>query len=190
VLEVRGFLFTELVEFVEQAHGLELVDRWLDSCKLESGGAFVATDHYSIAEMTELVTKLSETIDVPVPDLLRIFGEHIFSFLVRTHPGVMDKVTDPLTLFENLEGHVHVEVRKLYPGAEVPHFRSRRLGDGRMILTYESSRALGDLAHGLIIGAAKHYERKIEIERNDLSDGAGTCVEFHLTLDEADERPE
>ena len=171
-----------MVEFVEGAHGLELTDRWLDSCQLESGGAFVATDSYPMSELGELVTRLSETLDAPLPDLLRAFGEHLFGYLASRHGHVMERIDDPLQLFENLENHVHVEVRKLYPDAEVPRFQSERLGEDEMRLVYESSRGLADLAHGLILGAGRHFDCEIDIARRDLSEGAGTQVEFLLSL--------
>jgi hypothetical protein len=181
-----GFIFTELVEFVESAHGEDFVDQWLDSCELKSGGAFTSQADYSHSEMVELVGKLSEMSGAPAPDLLRTFGQHLFGYLQRTHEFVMRSIDNPLDLFENLENHVHVEVRKLYPNAEVPSFETQRLGSDDMVLRYRSSRALPDLAEGLILGAAAHFDRSVRIDREDVSGGSGEAVDFRVRLGPAD----
>jgi len=182
-----GFIFTELVEFVETVHGEELTDHWLDSCQLASGGAFAATDSYSAEEIAELVGKLSQLSGTPVPDLLCTFGEHLFGFLARTHERVIRSIDDPLDLLENLDEHIHVEVCKLYPQAEVPRFTARRVGPDEMVLRYESSRALPDLAEGLIRGAAKHFGRTVEIRRDGPPGGSGETADFHVRMGPARE---
>jgi hypothetical protein len=80
-----------------------------------------------------------------------------------------------------LETHVHVEVQKLYPEAELPRFECIHLGDNRMQMLYRSHRTMGDLAHGLMLGCFRHFDEEIHIERCDLSNGAGSVEQFILT---------
>jgi hypothetical protein len=74
-----------------------------------------------------------------------------------------------------------VEVRKLYPDAELPRFTCRRLAPQRMEMVYRSSRPFTDFAEGLIRGCAAHFGEPIRIERHDLSHGAEHAARFTLT---------
>jgi len=69
-----------------------------------------------------------------------------------------------------------VEVRKLYPDAELPHFATRHRDDQKMILEYTSSRRMSDLAHGLIEGCLNHFGETahIALEASPL-DGSKSC---------------
>ena len=79
-----------------------------------------------------------------------------------------------------MERHIHIEVRKLYPDAELPAFEYSRPMEGTLIMTYQSHRAMADFAEGLILGCIEHFGEPIALEREDMSGGAGTCVRFVL----------
>jgi hypothetical protein len=75
---------------------------------------------------------------------------------------------------------VHVEVRKLYPDAELPVLGAVREGDTKMIMYYESNRPFAELAYGLMSGAIDHYKENVTIERQD-EHSDGTKQTFILT---------
>ncbi|MEO1336183.1 MAG: heme NO-binding domain-containing protein [Myxococcota bacterium] len=179
---MRGFIYTELIELIEHVHGEAFVDRWLDESDLPSGGAYTAVATYPTSELVELVSRLSALSGTPVPDLLRLYGEHLFDYLADSHAALVEGFDDAFAFLEKLEQHVHAEVRKLYPDAEVPHFAIERPGHDRLVLTYRSSRAIPDLAHGLLLGAAKRFSQCIEIERETLVED-GSCVRFRMRRD-------
>jgi hypothetical protein len=70
-----------------------------------------------------------------------------------------------------VEDYIHVEVRKLYPKAELPTFKCTRLDENRLEMVYKSLRPFGDLAQGLIAGCGEFFGETLAIERTDL-DGA------------------
>jgi hypothetical protein len=72
-----------------------------------------------------------------------------------------------------------VEVKKLYPDAELPRFDVVRDGDQRMEMVYRSERSMSDLALGLIEATLLHYKEEADIERAFM-DEAGTEVRFIL----------
>ena len=47
-------------------------------------------------------------------------------------------------------------------------------------MNYKSERAMADLAHGLMEGSFKHFNEKITVKREDLSED-GTSVRFYLS---------
>ncbi|MGI9430883.1 MAG: heme NO-binding domain-containing protein, partial [Myxococcota bacterium] len=69
-----------------------------------------------------------------------------------------------------------------------PSFHFERTGPSAATLTYESERALPDLAEGLLIGCFSHYASRATIRREDLSNGAGTKVNFYIEEQLSDER--
>jgi hypothetical protein len=64
-----------------------------------------------------------------------------------------------------------VEVRKLYPDAELPQFEVRRFGADCLEMIYRSTRPFADLAAGLIAGCVSHFQEEIAVERHLLTDG-------------------
>ena len=77
---------------------------------------------------------------------------------------------------EKIDGHIHVEVKKLYPDAELPSFETERMGKD-MKMTYRSERKFSDLAVGLISAASEHYKTPLGIEQNFVVED-GSVVEI------------
>jgi hypothetical protein len=177
---MKGVVFTEFLEMVEQQFSPALADDLVESSDLPSGGAYTAVGTYASAEMTTLVTALSDRVDVPVPDLLEAYGQYLFGRFFALYPGFFEGPTDALGFVATIEPVVHTEVHKLYPDAELPTFEIVWLGDDALTMTYQSPRHLGDLAMGLLRGAVSHYGQPVDIERESVSSD-GSSVRFTLT---------
>jgi hypothetical protein len=103
---------------------------------------------------------------------VRHFGNYLAGSFHRGHSQHFDSCTGVFGMLKNVDEHIHVDVRKLYPDAELPVFSYQEISEALFILDYESTRGFADLAQGLIEGVAKHYEEKIAITRVDrLLDG-------------------
>ena len=63
-----------------------------------------------------------------------------------------------------------MEVRKLYPDAQLPQFDCTRSADGLQML-YSSPRHFGDLAEGLIRGAIAHFGDQLHVTRQEQPNG-------------------
>lgn len=178
---MKGVIFTEFLEMVEARFGLELTDRIIEGSALSTGGAYTSVGTYDAREMGRLVGQLSGETGIAVPDLLKVFGEHLFTRLATGYPHFLDGVDSAFGLLMRIEGVIHPEVLKLYPDAELPQFDIQRTGPEQMMMVYRSPRGLADLAEGLIRGCAAWFNETIEIEREDLSGGRNTHVRFTLT---------
>lgn len=176
---MKGVVFTEFMEMVEAKFSPEVLDAVIDDSGVPNGGAYTAVGTYDHREMVSLVGALSAHSGIAVPELLRSFGHHLAAAFAKAHPAFFR--TDGLfTFLESVEHHVHVEVRKLYPDAELPSFATRRVPPSTLELTYRSSRSMGDLAFGLIEAAALHFEEPVDIGREDRSGGKGTEIVFTI----------
>jgi len=58
-----------------------------------------------------------------------------------------------------------------------PMFTGMRISDDELHLVYQSHRSMSDVAEGLMMGCAEHYNEKITIEKLSSSED-GTRVEF------------
>src|SRR5690606_27411138 len=81
---------------------------------------------------------------------------------------------------------IHPEVRKLYPGADVPDFGFDTRDPDVLRMTYRSARRLCAFAEGLIEGAARHYGEDVAVRQTAcMHRGDSACVfELRFSLTE------
>lgn len=178
---MKGMVFTEFLEMVEETFSLQVVDQIIEASALPSGGSYTAVGSYDHREIVQLVLNLSKTTAIPVPDLLHSFGKRLFARFSVRYAHLLEYTPSAFAFLEKLESYVHAEVKKLYPDAELPTFECMHLPAGGMHLIYRSHRSMADLAHGLIEGCFHHFGEKVQIQREDHSAGQGALVHFILT---------
>lgn len=166
---MKGVVFTEFLEMVEERFSLEMVDRVITTAAVPSGGAYTSVGTYPAGEMVALVGALSGHCGVEVPVLLRSFGEHLAGSFSRKFAALFAGATDVMAFLEGVEGYIHREVRKLYPDAELPRFDIERRSPDELCMTYRSPRGLVDLAEGLIVGVGRHFGDELEVVREEAS---------------------
>lgn len=169
---MKGMVFREFLELVETKFGADVADDILDAAELASDGAYTAVGTYDHAEMIALVSALSEEVSLPAEALLHAFADHLMGVFAREHPTFFTEAGDALSFIESVDRHIHVEVRKLYPDAELPRFSCARSHEDEMEVEYRSSRPFAELALGLMRAAGTHFGEPLNIERSDASDGA------------------
>lgn len=177
---MKGVVFVELVRMVEETFSLEMADQMIEGCDLASGGAYTAVGTYDHQEVIALVSKLSELTATPVPALVTSFGEYLFKRFFARHPGFFDNVDDALDFLAMIEDVIHVDVRKLYPQAQLPRFDIERISPDKLIMVYRSERHLGDLAEGLIRQCIRHFGTPIDLVRENL-EAPDKPIRFTLT---------
>lgn len=177
---MKGVVFTEFLEMVGARFSEAMVETLIAGSDLPSGGAYTSIGTYEHQELVTLVVGLSERTQLPVPALIHAFGRHLLQRFIVGFPQFFSSASDAFTFLDRVEGYVHIEVRKLYPDAELPSFECTRPDPDTMLMLYRSRRGLADLASGLIEACAEHYGEQIAIEVEDRSGGARTEVCFHL----------
>jgi hypothetical protein len=179
---MKGVVFTEFLEMVENRFGLDMVDRIVAQSDLKSGGAYTAVGTYDHDELLQLVDHLGEEIAVPAPHLVRTFAHHLFQSFISKYPTVLAGMNSSIGLLENVEGFIHVEVKKLYPDAELPQIDFRKLSDESWELTYRSKRPFADLCEGLIEACLKHFGDNLQLKREDCVVTGGSVTRFFLVV--------
>ena len=180
---MKGIVFTEFLELVESTFGLEVVDEIIEKSELPSQGAYTSIGTYAFSEMLSLITNLSEKTNMSVDELLHVYGLHFFSVIQRDYPGILNTYSGPMDLLSSVESHIHVEVRKIYPDAELPRFEIAERNSSSLTLIYHSSRSMYAFALGLMEKAFEHYGQKAKISFTKLN-SSGSEVKFVILRDE------
>lgn len=176
---MKGIVFTELIEMVEKDLGIEIADRMISGAHTKNDGAYTAVGTYDHDELIQLVISLSGETGIPVPELVQVFGRHLFGRFNALYPQFFRGVESAIDFLPMVETYIHVEVRKLYPDAELPSFECEQ-HEGVLEMTYRSKRPFADLAEGLILACVEHFQDEIEVSRADLGDQNGTEARFTL----------
>ena len=178
---MKGIIFTELIEMVEVTFGRDMMDNVFDSVELPSGGMYTSVGTYSATELLDIVGRLSELTGTSVHDLVMAYGRYLFGRFKVLYPAMFEGVTCALDFIESVETHIHVEVRKLYPDAELPSLHAERSQDGSLTVTYRSSRPLAVVAKALITGCIEHFGGHYDLACQDDEDAEGPLTLFLVT---------
>jgi predicted hydrocarbon binding protein len=163
-IKMKGIVFNQLQEFVESEHGIVLWDKALMACDLPSQGVYVSTMNYEDSELQSLVGFFCNHLSVDAPILVRAFGKYLFPRLFVMAPDQAKEAKNLKTFLLMIEDIIHVEVRKLYPDANLPEFAYQD-NDQDLRMLYRSPRKLCHLSEGLIKGASMHYQEQVSIKQ-------------------------
>ncbi len=174
---MKGIVFTEFLELVEDKFGIEMVDAIIEASDLESEGVYTTIGTYNFSEMLQLLKQLSSRTNIAIDDLLLVYGEHFFSVIERSYSGLLETYKDPIEMLSSIENHIHVEVRKIYPEAELPTFIVEEKSENLLIMLYKSSRAMYYFGLGLMNKTFDHFNSTAEINLEKINED-GTEVRF------------
>lgn len=178
---MKGIVFTEFLELLEQRYSFELVDDILIDASPPSGGAYTAVGTYPHSEMVALISALCTRKNLAPRDVLNDFGRHLFGRFAHSHPTFLQGQHDAFAFLAGIERIIHAEVLKLYPDAELPHFEVEVHTPEQLVLVYESARLMQDLADGLIQGCLSHFSSDAHVLRKTLHTDTGPRERFTLT---------
>lgn len=182
---MKGVIFNAVEEAVRTEHGEDAWDDLLTSAGL--GGAYTSLGTYPDEQMYALVAAACQALGMGQEDLLRHLGRRTFGYLAGRNPELMDGFRTSRDVLLSLNAVIHPEVRKVYPGADVPVFDVQVLGDSEVALAYRSNRGLCHFAEGLALGAADHFDQVVTVTQPRCQHhGAGDC-ELRITWVEARE---
>ena len=177
---MKGIIFTEFMEMVETNFGYSIANKIIVEEKLASKGVYTSIGTYKSSEMHVLVHELSELSNIPIPKLLYAYGEYLFTSFCRLYPALISAETTTLSFLESIDSHIHVEVLKLYPDAELPKFKTKLINQNKLEMNYLSERALSHFAHGLLAGCVDHFKEGFNIEYIKNNEN-GTDVTFIIS---------
>ena len=159
---MKGIIFNLLEEVVTQNHGSSTWDALLDATG--SDGAYTSLGNYPDADMQALVTQAASSLGITEIAVQRWFGLEAMPLLIERYPAFFAAHKTTKTFVTSVNSIIHPEVRKIYPGADVPTFEFSDLQDNGLLMGYHSQRKLCALAQGFIEGAARHFNETADVE--------------------------
>ena len=177
---MKGMIFTEFLDLVNDTFGIEVLDRVISESGNENDSYF-SMGQYPPQEMLNLVSTLSKISETPIPDLMEVFGRYLFKRFTVLYPDLVSKYENLFTLLENLDTEIHVEVSKLFEDAEPPKFSFVQSSETDAVLIYSSPLHLNALVVGLVEGAADFFHQSIEIAHEHEKDTA-TSANFRICI--------
>jgi len=177
---MKGIVFTEFLDMVEQEFGYEVVDELIESTDLPSNGIYTSIGTYHHSEIVALLTGLSEKVNIDAGVLLKSFGKYLFKTFLASYPQFFEACDNAFAFLESIDTHIHVEVQKLYPSATLPKFTTTVDDQGQMCMIYESERRMAALAEGLIESSLQHYGETCDMDTKYLKED-GSEVQFTIT---------
>lgn len=179
---MKGMVFTEFVEFVEEKFGFEVVDAMLEASTLENKGAYTQAANYPFEELAAIVTKLSEITEIELGTLVEVYGRHLFGRIVSLYPPMTKNFTSSIPFIAQVDTFIHPEVKKLYPDADLPSFQVISQSAQELVIDYISNKPLVAFAKGLMEGAADYFGETLEIVIDDTIHDAGQQARFTVRL--------
>lgn len=179
---MKGIVFTEFMDMVEDVFSADILEDIIEKSELPNDGAYTAVGTYDHEEIVRMAVNLSQTVDIPVATLLEVFGKHLFGRFAQLYPVFFENMSEPFEFLKNIDDYIHVEVRKLYPNAELPRFYYEQQSAKELTMYYLSSRHFEDLAVGLITGCLGFFDVTGTVHKTAAQYRGEEAVAIHIKL--------
>jgi predicted hydrocarbon binding protein len=175
---MKGIIFNLLENLIVDKFGDEILEEIYAAAHFSvDAPPFVGPETYPDSDLFAMVTLLSKKTNLPVDDLVYEFGKYMFPVLADTYPVFLDNVNSPLEFLKSVNDIIHVEVKKLFEGANAPIIKVEDVNHKQAKLRYSSERKLCKLVEGLLDGVADYFGQKISYSHQQcMRDGARECI--------------
>lgn len=172
---MKGIIFNLLEEVVRREYGEETWETLLEEAGVD--GAYTSLGSYPDEEVMRLVAAASAALKKRPDEIVRWFGRNALPLLASKHPHFFQSHSSTRPFLLTLNDVIHMEVRKLYPGADVPVFDYDNSSADTLLIQYKSARKLCALAEGFIEATAAHYGEELTLDQPEcMHRGDSRCV--------------
>lgn len=177
---MKGVIYTELIEMIEDLLGLEMTNKIIEDARLENEGAYTAVGYYHHQDIIKLMDSISKNAGNSRENLLWSYGEYLFYRLNDMYKQELAACTDAFSFVESLAKIIRIEILKYNPGASVSLLQVIQKNADTLELLYSSDRRLSKLLEGILAACARHYPQTIRLQCTKL-ESDGSRVRFILT---------
>lgn len=181
---MKGIIFTEVLDSIDQYFGEQVTDRVIGKCSLSSGGGYTSIGRYDPSELHTLVEVLSADVSIPQDELQRLFGLHLFGRFAELYPVFFTRYDNATDMLKAIGSEVHAEVSKLCTEARLPAVETIFCEGKRMTLRYRSERRLESFCHGLIEACFAYFRERAEVTMQMGHDEKGVFHDFEIVKKE------
>jgi hypothetical protein len=182
---MKGIVFQLLHQVVAKEYGEPLWDALLTEAELD--GSYTSLGIYDDSELGKIVGAASRRLGLPPGDIVRWFGREAMPLLAGNYPKVFAPHSDARSFVLTLNSVIHPEVRKMYPGADVPNFDFDTSSPDELVMNYRSKRRMCSFAEGLLHGAAAHFRQAALIAQPKCMLRGDECCELRIRFVPSDD---
>lgn len=117
---MKGVIFTVFEEFLVDSFGDDVLEDVYAAVPEVGDAAFVSVESYPDEWLMALVRATCVRVGLERNTAIRTFGRFAFRHLAGAYPVFLEAHTHPKTFLAAVDGVIHVEVRKLFRGAQTP----------------------------------------------------------------------
>jgi hypothetical protein len=177
-----GIINKSIEELVIENFGEE---KW-ELIKIRSGidvDYFISNEPYDDAITYSLAGAISKEMNVPLDQVLFLFGEW---WIIRTtnekYGSLMKAGGSNLKMFLTNLPQFHNHIMLLYPKLTPPEFKVSDIEENSIHIHYFSKReGLKDFVHGLLSGLGKMFQTQVEIILIESRDGGSNHEVFKVS---------
>lgn len=162
---MKGLLFTELLEMVEEDYGYTVANSMLLKADLPSGGIYSPARIYHWHELNTMMAHLHQQTRVPIDLLAKSFGRHLCRRILIAHPQQKNYINRIFALITKK--------------SEAPVFRHISSDDKSLTLLYNPAVTGHCFTNSVIKGYLEHLQRLSRVSETILPDGT---KQYHLSL--------
>lgn len=187
---MKGIIFTEFLDLVEERFGLEMVDKIICQSKLDSQGIYTSIGTYSFYEFLQLLHNLSKNKSISLVNLLRVFAAQIFSAMDSIYPDMLTSYNDSIEMIAAMNQHIEKifttvnaspeELLKAKSFSPLPQFTVKEKAKNSLIIHYKSERGMQHFWLGLMHEMFQHFNETATIVLEKVKKD-GSEVKFTIT---------
>ncbi|WP_372751431.1 heme NO-binding domain-containing protein [Labilibaculum sp.] len=166
---MKGIFFTELLEMTEKEYGIDITEKIIAELGVGNNGVYEATYDYPYTQFVEMCDILSNEVKNSVSDLVKNFGEYLFSRLVILFRPDFAGNTDVFEFLGQIDDFIHHSIQERFTKVEIPRFKAIQINDSTFQISCQSEEVLIDLAIGLFMGCQRFFNEELTLKTEFIS---------------------
>jgi len=165
---MKGILLSEFIEYLETRFGEIETQQIIENADLPSNGSYSRVGMYGYQELIKLLSDAASSTGKDSEIILNEYTDHLFAVFQKDYSTFFQDAKNAIDMLKTIDDHIHIEVKKLYPDAELPEFSYKEAND-KLYLYYVSPRPLATVANALINACLKHFGNQEQLLKAELA---------------------
>lgn len=159
---MKGTVVSIWLGTIEKIYGAEVKRKAMTSVQWPTDKMISPLDDIVDKEIFSLVEEVSRITGKSYNEVWRTIGQNNIENFSKWFPSYFERST--LKGFLMMMDTIHAQLTKMIKGATPPRLIPEEIDENTFTITYISKRGLTDYLQGLMEGASKHFNEKMEME--------------------------
>lgn len=159
---MKGTVVSIWLSTIEKVYGADVKRKAMTSVNWPADKIISPLDDIVDKEIFSLVEEVGRLTGKPYNEVWRIIGQNNIEGFSKWFPSYFERSS--LKSFMMMMDTVHAQLTKMIKGATPPRLIPEEIDSNTFTITYISKRGLTDYLMGLLDGASKHFNEKMEME--------------------------